>query len=401
MKVRIRFLIAILCFFLLNTCLLSSFGSEDWKPPTIRVSTSSFGPGFGKMGPEYRVTPSSQSSGNNNPASMPSQVESRNQQLLMEAIDLNNQGNQYATNKQWELAANAYRAAFSKLPDNEANTRNIQVVKANLGKALTALAYEKRVKEEEESRGHALTEMSDCLRVLSESLAEVKSDVACQKIARGIETGTSPEFSGGAILADTSVVDLREMKIGVVALGRLRSPYAEAPQPVLGSGSNRLNDDQMTTIGNLFLRYEMGFGPSEEEIERLIGLPSPRLTNTPSNQTATSTLQAEQMQVRAALDRFSSRLMRGCNEAMDQTSKELNDDPVTLKVKALAALNGSENIDPVIRGMWEKLNREAQQRLFTRFLVVQDMVIKQLGTECTLIFKQAGERSGNMSIRRR
>jgi hypothetical protein len=392
MKIRLPFLIAISSVLLLNTCLLSLFGSEDWKPPTFHVSTSSFGPGFGKMGPEYRVTPSRQPSGNNSPTPMPSPTELRTRQLQTEAYDFNEQGNQYAKNKQWELAANAYRSALNKYPDDQANARNIQVVKANLGKALTALAYEKRVREEEESKGHALKEMSDCVRVLLESLAELKSDVACRKIARGIETGASPEFSGGAILADASVVDLREMKIGVVALGRFRSPYAEAPQPVFASGSNRLNDDRMATIGNLFLRYEMGFGPSEEEIERLIGLPSPRLTSTPSNETATPALQIEHKQIQAALDRFSSRLMRGCNEAMDQTSKELNDDPVTQRVKAIVALQGSDHIDPVIRDMWEQRHKEAQQRLFTRFLVVQDMVIKQLGIECTLIFKQAGER---------
>jgi len=368
----------------------------DWRPPSFHFS--GFGPGFGKRGPEYDVVARPSPAQQSNPPFVsptppvnatppgpptppgPSPAEVAAQRLRSEASSLHDQGVRNWRNKEWKSAADAFQAALDKCPEN-------RTYQTDLKNALTAVAYEKHIQEVQERKGRALLEMGDCLGALSEALADVKSQVAASKMARIFQAGAEPEFGPDVVLTDASVVDLRRASTAVVGLEQLRSPYAKPPQPVFAGAANRLSDDQMLKLGNILLEYEINNGPTEQEVNELLGLPG---IDHGGGTPAGGAPGTEKKQIHAALERFSGRLMDGCRSALRQTSQEIAEDPLTTKVQAMAALAGADHVNPAVRRLWEEHNSEAQQRLLARFRVVQDMAVRQLGAECTVIFKQAG-----------
>jgi hypothetical protein len=139
--------------------------------------------------------------------------------------------------------------------------RDNKDVRDALKAARTCLAYEKYLEEEKKKKGETLLEMSDCLSALSAALANVDASVACNKMGRCAEPGVEPEFAGADAWQDASVVDLRQARLGVVAMEALQSPYAKAPPPVFAKGPAHLSNKQMAALGELLVSCEAGMPP--------------------------------------------------------------------------------------------------------------------------------------------
>jgi hypothetical protein len=372
----------------------------DWNPGMPKLP--GFGPGFGKRGPEYSPPPPPPTGGSSNPgqsqspgqsgnsgrtpeeleAQKRSQAEIADYQRKKAANDLNEEGLRHWGKNDWAKAVAAFQAALDKWPDN-------RVYQGNLKQALAALAYEKRLKEEQERRNKALTDMSECLGVLSDALADVKTSVACDSLAISVETGAAHRSSGQPVLTEASVANLRHAATGIVGMQKFVSQYNQPPQTAgYVAGANPLTDAQMAMLGNFLLYDEIGKKPSERDIDELLGLP-PMDHGGHLPKAATRALQAERDQIRAALARFSKVLIDGCNEQVELVAKELRDDPICQKIKEIAALDGLDRMDPAIRQLWEQRKKQSQEQLFARFRVVQDRAMRQLGTECSGVFRQA------------
>ncbi len=287
--------------------------------------------------------------------------------------------------RQWDAAVHCFSRALEFSDEKE--------IRQGLLSAQAFMAYEQRLREEQEQKGRALVNMSDCLTVLSEALADIKSSVAGDSIARSVQAGEAPSTATGGVLADASVVDLRHVTLGMVEVEKLQSPYARMPEPIYAAGQVKLTDKQMTKMANLFLGYEMGFSPSERDIEEMLDLPVVEHTNgTPAADSRVSG--AEHKQIHAALERFSTALVKGCNEALYHTSQRLNNDPLVRNARTLAATDGWEHVDPAIKALLAQRDREAHAQLFAQFRIVQDQAMQQLGFECTTIFQMARGMNG-------
>ena len=68
-------------------------------------------------------------------AAGPSPRESSSLQCLKEAHELNERGSQYYKDKQWKLAAEAFKAALDKCPDDPVIQHNYELSKAHLEEA--------------------------------------------------------------------------------------------------------------------------------------------------------------------------------------------------------------------------------------------------------------------------
>jgi hypothetical protein len=282
--------------------------------------------------------------------------------------------------REWAKAQGLFAKAL-ELGDDER-------IRQALMTAQTFMRYEQNLREAERQKGRTLVGMSDCLRALSGALADLKSSVASGALARELALGTAPSLPRSTVLSDASVVDLRRATTSVIALDRLQSPYAGAPQPILPPGSTHLTGRQTARLANLFLDYELGYGTSESDITDLLGLPSPREYGR-SGKALTPALEDERRQIGAALGRFREDLVGGCNDALHRTAHELDDDPVTKRIRAAAAVAGADHVDLVLQALWDQRNREAQQRLFVRFSLVQELAIQRLAAQCTMIFHNA------------
>ncbi len=282
-------------------------------------------------------------------------------------------------NKDWDLAAQCFSRALEFSNDKE--------IRQGLLSAQAFKAYELRLREEQEQKGQALVKMSDCLTALSEALADIKSSVAGDSIARSVQAGEATHAATDGVLADAGVVDLRHVTLGMVDVDKLQSPYARTPEPIYAEGQVRLSDKQLTKMANLFLGYEMGFSPSEQDIEELLDLPVVEHTQgMPAADGKVS--ETEHKQIHAALERFSTALVKGCNEALFHTSQRLSNDPIVRNARTLAAADG-DHVDPAIKDLLAQRYREAHAQLFAQFRIVQDQAMQQLGFECTTIFQMA------------
>jgi hypothetical protein len=305
----------------------------------------------------------------------PTAQQAAQQAAQQEAQRLYSEGRAAAYNKDWQKAIECFLKALD-ICDNKD-------IRDALKAAKTCLAYEKYLQAAEKERGETLVGMSDCLCALSAALADLNSSVACNKMARTLQSGAEAEFPAEDVLTDASVVDLRDAKLGIVAMEKLQSPYAKEPPPVFASGPNRLSDQQMAQLAECLVNCEAGRPVSERQIEELLGIPPIDHPDGPPE-----TLQTEHGQIHAALDRFSDRLVKGCNEALAATLLEFQKDPVTQTIRAVAAHPGTA-APPELMELWNQNLQEVHQRLFERFRMVQDAAVDELGMECTLVFKQS------------
>ncbi len=266
--------------------------------------------------------------------------------------------------------------------------RSDERVRKALMTAQTFALYERNMQEAKQARGRAMVGMSDCLRALSSALADLKSSVASGALARSMASGAAHEPSSEPVLSEASIVDLRAAATGVVALERLRRSSMSASQPILPPGSRRLTDRQAATLANVFLKYELGYAPSESDITGLLGLPPPGAYERSGGSRAPG-IESERTQIGKALESFREDLVRGCNDALRQASLELEADPVTKKIRAQAAAVGADRVDPGLKAIWDERNQQAQARLLTRFTFIQDLALQKLGTRCTMVFRNA------------
>jgi len=210
--------------------------------------------------------------------------------------------------------------------------------------------------------------MSDCLTALSEALAAVKSSVA-DGVSRAACRQGGSHRPADSVLTDADVVDLRHVTLGMVDLEQLKSPYATAPAPITMHEQSHVTDKQATKMANLLVGYELGFSPSEQDIEELLGCP---LSNTALSPRRRITGPGhERKQIHAALERFSASLVSGCNQALLVT----RDNSMTIpssKTSEHWRRPRVDNVDPAIKEQWEKRNQQAEQQLFTQFTSVQD-----------------------------
>ena len=278
--------------------------------------------------------------------------------------------------KDWAGAERFFAQALQFIDDAD--------IRRGLLDARTFKAYEQYLKEEQARKGRELLQMSDCLTALSEALAAVKSSVADSGITRHVQAGADDAVAGDSVLTDADVVDLRHVTLGIVDLEQLKSSYARPPAPITVHEPTPLTDKQTTKLANIFVAYELGFSPSEQDIEELLGQPVIDHSR-PATQDSRAAA-SERKQVHAALDRFSVSLVAGCNKALSATSQQLNADPLVKNIKTLTAAVGWDNLDPALKAQWAERNLEAEQQLFAQFTNVQDRAIRQLGFECTAIF---------------
>lgn len=284
------------------------------------------------------------------------------------------QGRSAMRDKNWQKATECFNKALENWDSKD--TRDALKV------AEACLLYEQRMKAEADRKGRELLAMSDCLGALSCALADVKSSVATSNIVRCVEAGRDPELGTQGILANAAATDM------LGRMSQVQSSYARAPQPIIVGSERHLSDKQMAMVGTILFNQEMGFGScTEKDIDALLGLPE--IGNLDPEQQPTE----ERRLITAALDRFQFALIRGCNDAVQTTMKELDRDQVVQKVRTVGRDLGMDAVDPALRQLWEERYNEAHQRLYQRFLLVQDKALGDMQIETSVILRQFTQRS--------